>query len=201
MGAVKCLPQKEQEKEEEPEEKVVGSTPTDTDADELQQQLRELRRKYEESQKQLKCQLNVHEEQEKRIAEFQALSEKSKSELQDLQSMGGSTVALSQTMMKFAKGGKGNAAARKVNFLHTDIGENIVILTTESTGAVKQFTVQGVSTDPKTASLSKLKKTEGERMLIMDCEGKKIPLLVESKDIRDKWYRTISNCLARDVKE
>lgn len=200
MGAVKCLPQKEQAIEA-PEEVVVSATPNDGDADNLEQQLRELRQKYAESQKALEAQLKVSKVQEKRIEEFQALSEKSKNDLLNLQEMGGSTVALSQTMMKFAKGGKGNAASRKVNFLHTDNGENIVILTTEATGAVKQYTVQGVSVDPKTAALSKLKNDEGDRMLILDCEGKKVPLLVETKDIRDKWHKTIQNCLESDVKE
>merc|ERR1719495_2055074 len=114
-----------EETEKPAEEEVVGSI-VDGDADNLEQQLRELRQKYAESQKALEAQLKVSKVQEKRIEEFQALSEKSKNELLDFQKLGGSTVALSQTMMKFAKGGKGSAASRKVNFLHTDNGENIV---------------------------------------------------------------------------
>jgi len=201
MGAVKCIPQKEQpsgdaEKNEEKQTTISG------DAADIEEQLQELQRKYEDSQKALRAQKEVQKVQEQRINEFQALSEQSKNELLEIKNRGGRSLALSAVMMKFAKEGSGKAASRQVNFLHTETGENVVILTTESSGAVKRYSVQGVSSDPKSASLSKLKNDEGDRMLILDCEGKKVPLLVETQEVRDKWLNTISQCLpSDDIKE
>lgn len=199
MGAVKCLPQKDPPAE--PAKDATGGTTSAGGDGDVQQQIAELRKKYAESQAALEAQLKVCKVQEQRINEFQQLSEQSQSELNSLKQRGGESVALSAVMLKFAKEGSGKAASRRVNFLHTDNGENIVILTTVSTGAVKQYTVQGVSDDPDSASLSKLKEDEAGRMLILDCEGKKVPLLVEEQSIRDKWLNAIQHCLEQEIKE
>jgi len=199
MGAVKCLPQKEDPKEQETEQSKVGSTAAGS-SDDLQAQLREMQKKYAESQAALEAQVKVCKVQEQRINEFQQISEQSQSELNALKAKGNS-IALSASMIKYAKGGSGKPAPRRVNFLHTDSGENVVMLTTESSGAVKQYTVQGVSDDLSSVSLSKSKNDEATRMLILTCDGKKVPLLCESSKVRDKWLQTIQNCLEADVNE
>jgi len=199
MGAVKCLPQKEEPKEQEPEVSKVGSTAAGS-SDDLQAQLREMQKKFVESQAALEAQVKVCKVQEKRINDFQQLTEESQSELNALKSRG-SSIALAASMIKYAKEGSGKPAPRRVNFLHTDSGENVVMLTTESSGAVKQYIVQAVSDDVSSASLSKLKNDEAARMLILTCDGKKVPLLCESNKVRNKWLKTIQTCLEADVNE
>jgi hypothetical protein len=198
MGAVKCLPQKE-DKQEETEQSKVGSTAAGSEGD-FEAQLREMQKKYAESQAALEAQVKVCKVQEQRINEFQQISEQSQTELNALKAKGNS-IALSASMIKYAKEGSGKPAPRRVNFLHTDSGENVVMLTTESSGAVKQYTVQGVSDDLSSASLSKSKNDEAARMLILTCDGKKVPLLCESNKVRDKWLQTIQSCLEADVNE
>jgi len=200
MGAVpvKCLPQRDEPKEQDPEVSKVESTAAGSTENDVEAQLREMQKKYAESQAALEAQVKVCKVQEQKINEFQQLTEESQSELNALKARGKS-VALSASMVKYAKEGSGKPAPRRVNFLHTDSGENVVMLTTESSGAVKQYIVQGVSDDVSSASLSSLKNEQAARMLILTCDGKRIPLLCESNKVREKWLKTIQSCLEVDV--
>jgi hypothetical protein len=65
MGAVKCLPQKE-DKQEETEQSKVGSTAAGSEGD-FEAQLREMQKKYAESQAALEAQVKVCKVQEQRI--------------------------------------------------------------------------------------------------------------------------------------
>jgi len=198
MGAAKCLPQKEAPVADVDQQ--ISTAGMDSELP-IEDQLRGLQKKYAMQTKALEAQKQVCVVQEKRIDEFQADAEQSKNELNDFKKRGGASVAISQVMMKFANEGKGKAAPRKVTFIHSDSGENTVILTTESSGADKRYIVDGVSSDVSSVNLSKLKAGEEKRILVLNCEGKKIPLLVDNTEIRDKWLQTIDSCLNLEVKE
>merc|ERR1719499_599183 len=179
---INCYPNPEEENEAESGEKTEA--PITGSPDTLQAKIRELQKKYEDSQTALAAQSKVSKtlEQQLDIA----------GETAKLQ---GGSLAISATMLKFQKEGTGKATKKKVTFMKTDMGECILEWKNENGSDIKQMTVTGVTTDPTSINTKKIKEDEAVRLLIVMCESKKIPLLCDTTETRDKWSRVISSSL------